>query len=273
MRKAILILHACLVTTILLAADWSWQHPKPQGNTLWKTAFANERCCFAVGDHGTILATVNAGATWEIQYEGITDHLRDVFIIDSVTAWIAGDNGIILRTTDGGTRWIEQQSGTANGLNSIFFHDQLNGWAGGDARTLLRTTNGGIRWDPQSLPSGIPNPNTVSINGIWFSSPSDGWVVGSNGLIVYTTNGGSTWTVQQSSGETCLRVKFSSATTGFAVGTNGTIYSTSNAGSAWSKSTTGLPSGLNDLCFLSQSDIWVVGDDGTAFHSTNGGVS
>jgi len=178
MRKAILLLHACLVTTILLAADWSWQHPKPQGNTLWKTAFANERCGFAVGDHGTILATVNGGTTWEIQYEGITDHLRDVFVIDSVTAWIAGDNGIILRTTDGGTRWIEQQSGTANGLNSIFFHDQLNGWAGGDARTLLRTTNGGIRWDPQSLPSGIPNPNTVSINGIWFSSPSDGWVVG-----------------------------------------------------------------------------------------------
>jgi photosystem II stability/assembly factor-like uncharacterized protein len=73
------------------------------------------------------------------------------------------------------------------------------------------------------------------------------WIAGDNGIILRTTDGGTRWIEQQSG--------------------------TSNAGSAWSKSTTGLPSGLNDLCFLSQSDIWVVGDDGTAFHSTNGRVS
>ncbi|MGE5682685.1 MAG: hypothetical protein ACM34K_17595, partial [Bacillota bacterium] len=80
------------VSSVLTAGDWRWQNPKPQGNTLWDIAFYNDKYGYAVGDYGMIMFTSTQGASWEIQYEGVTDNLRSVAVVDSVTAWIVGDN-------------------------------------------------------------------------------------------------------------------------------------------------------------------------------------
>ena len=100
------ILLTLLSIAAALAAEWQWQHPLPQGNTLWNAAFADAYNGFAVGDDGTILATKDGGETWMLQYEGVTDNLRDIAVLDPQTAWIVGDNGMILHTTNGGFQWL-----------------------------------------------------------------------------------------------------------------------------------------------------------------------
>ena len=41
MRKFTLV-SIIIFLQISYAAEWNWEHPKPQGNTLWKVAFYNE---------------------------------------------------------------------------------------------------------------------------------------------------------------------------------------------------------------------------------------
>jgi photosystem II stability/assembly factor-like uncharacterized protein len=240
------VLIAVIMPLVLQAtalAEWHWQFPKPQGNTLWKTAFANTRYGYAVGDNGTIMATYDGAATWQLQYEGVTDNLRDVAVVDSVTAWAVGDNGMILHTTNGGYQWIEQNSGTANGLNGVFFLDRNRGWAGGDARTIVCTSDGGITWSKATMPSGS---GTSGVNAIAFFSATEGYAVGyvggmgGGGSISHTTDGGVTWTTASSSPAALQRLKILQGTnTAFAVGSGGWILATTNGGTTWTPGSIG----------------------------------
>ncbi len=251
-------------------AGWYWQRPVPQGNTLQKVSFFNQHFGYAVGDYGTMMASTDGGRTWELQFEGVTDNIRDVAVTDSLSVWLAADNGVILHTTNGGSTWVEQNSNTLNGLNAIFFLDNLNGWVCGDVRTIRRTTNGGATWISQNLPG---SPDQAGINTITFVTANEGWAVSSAGVVYHTTNGGSNWTSQTTLSAAGFRIKFSSATDGFIVGSGGSIWTTTNSGSTWTARSSGTSRSLNDVCIFSSSDIWAVGDNGVLSHSTNAGVS
>jgi photosystem II stability/assembly factor-like uncharacterized protein len=259
-------------------AEWQWQHPLPQGNTLWKVAFADERSGYAVGDAGTIMATADAGETWLLQYEGVTDNLRDVAAVDSMTAWCAGDNGMILHTTDGGAHWQEQPSGTVNGLNAIWFSDRMDGWAAGDARTIIRTTDEGRTWLPATLPAG---QGSGSINAIAFTSPTDGWAAGSasfmggvSGILYRSLDAGVTWTLVQTLNAPAHAIEFApGGTTGVIAGAGGLIVATSNGGTSWVQVTSGSSRGLNDVFAASSNEFWIVGDDSTLLHSLSAGTT
>lgn len=254
----------------LHAGEWMWQHPLPQGNSLWKTAFYNEAYGYAVGDYGTIMFSVDGGISWELQYEAITDNFRDIHVLTPTTAWIAGDNGMILHTTNGGMQWTEQVSSTSNGLNGIVFVDALNGWSCGDQRTIRRTTNGGGTWYQQTLPTG---GGSSSVNDIFFVSLTEGWAVGTGGIIWHTTDGGAIWTVQFTAGATGQQVKFITASTGFVVGVSGSIHRTTNAGASWTQIPSGTSAGLSDIAFLNSTEFWIAADNGLLLRSTNAGTN
>jgi photosystem II stability/assembly factor-like uncharacterized protein len=261
-----------------VAGDWEWQFPRPQGNTLWKTGFANETHGFAAGDNGTILVTYDGGQTWHLQYEGVTDNLRSLAVLDAMTVWIAGDNGMVLHTTNGGTSWTEQSSGTLNGLNSIFFLDATHGWAAGDAKTIIRTTDGGATWSPGSLPIG---QGSAGLNSTTFVSSTNGWATGSGGAmgsgggsLYKSTDGGASWTFVQSLSASGQDIAFApGGQTGFIVGTNGMIMMTSNGGSSWASVASGTARGLNDVLLSGGAECWIAADDSTMLHSTSSGAS
>jgi photosystem II stability/assembly factor-like uncharacterized protein len=269
---------AFLPASVACGAEWQWQHPTPQGNTLWKVAFADERYGFAVGDAGTILATRDGGLTWLLQYEGVTDNLRDLAVMDSLTAWIVGDNGIVMHTSNGGVAWNEQSSGTVNGLNAVYFWDGLTGWAAGDAKTIIRTSDGGATWRSGTLPTGQGNG---AINAVVFRTSSDGWAAGSGGAMGAVTgnlyrssDGGASWTLAQTLTGSPLRMRFlPDGLTGCVVGSGGLLLVTTNGGGSWSQTASGTSKGLNDILFSSASEFWIVGDDSTLLHSTTSGVS
>lgn len=265
-----LILFVLFINSIGFSAEWIWQNPLPQGNTLYKISFYNEWYGYAIGDYGTIMFTSDKGTTWEIQYEGITDNLRDICVKDSVTAWIAGDNGTIFYTTNNGATWIDQTSFPQYGLNSIFFYDKINGWAGGDEKTILKTTNGGANWTKVPL-MGVPIG--TGINSIFFTSLSNGWATCSNGYILKTTDGGITWSLQYNTTQAGYNIKFYNNNQGFVVGADGSIYFTANSGDTWTKIPSGTTQGLNEILFASSTEFLIVGHNGTILRSTNSGTS
>lgn len=265
---------AILLCRASLPAEWVWQYPLPQGNRLWKAAFANSRIGFAVGDAGTILVTYDGGLSWQVQFEAVTDNLLDIAVLDSVNAFAVGDNGQILHTSDGGFHWIGENAGSFTGLNAVVFTDSRHGFIAGDARTILRTTDGGDTWLPASMPPGETN---LAINTIAFESPSVAWAAGegpAGGYLYRSTDGGSGWEVFSGLPASGLRLKFFPGTSGgVLLGAGGMIQTTTDGGNTWTPASSGTAKNLNDAAYLSATEVFIAGDDSTLLHSTNGGVT
>jgi photosystem II stability/assembly factor-like uncharacterized protein len=98
-----------LLVTQICFAQWFWQNPLPQGNTLRSVKFISSEVGWAVGDVGTILKTTDGGNSWTFQSSGTTNWLWGVSFTDLNNGTAVGDGGIILRTTNGGTTWDNNQ--------------------------------------------------------------------------------------------------------------------------------------------------------------------
>jgi hypothetical protein len=75
-KTLLLTLFFFLLVTQLCFAQWFWQNPLPQGNTLNAVDFVSPSIGWAVGYYGTILRTTDGGTTWNSQTSGTTDNLR-----------------------------------------------------------------------------------------------------------------------------------------------------------------------------------------------------
>ena len=156
-------------------AEWIWQNPLPQGNTLQDFFFIDTNNGFAVGASGTILRTTDGGNNWDILASGTNYDLYGVSFTDANTGTAVGNFGAILRTTDAGNNWIIQREGTSDVLYGVSFTDANNGTAVGSGGLILRTTDGGASWINQT--SGTTN----SLNDVFFTDANNGTSVGDNG--------------------------------------------------------------------------------------------
>src|SRR5262245_53536842 len=132
------------------AAEWIWQNPLPQGNTLQDFFFIDPNNGFAVGAIGTILRTTDGGNNWDILASGTNDDLYGVFFPDANDGSAVGNFGAILRTTDAGSHWTIQRDGMADVLFGVSFSDANHGTAVGSEGLILRTTDGGASWTNQA---------------------------------------------------------------------------------------------------------------------------
>jgi photosystem II stability/assembly factor-like uncharacterized protein len=266
-----LILLACFsVPLTVTLAQWNWQSPLPQGNTLLHIQFIDGSLGWATGECGTVIHTTDGGASWYEQEYGRTDNILDLCMVSDLVGWAAGDNGVILTTTDGGDDWLEQASGVTSGLNAIVFLDSLNGWAAGDNEVILHTTNGGTSW---SLQHQVIGQN--DINSMTFLNGLNGWAAGGGGKLFHTTSGGASWVSQTvgPSSAAYLAISFVDTSLGFAVGTHSAIVRTENGGATWSTITTGDTVNYNQVLMQNFFVGWIVGDGGRLLRTLNGGLS
>jgi len=154
--------------------------PKGQNNT---QSFVSTTGVTAVGNIGTILHTIDQGATWTSQTSGITNNLYAVYFNDVYIGVTVGASGTILRTTNGGTNWISQTSPTTNDLYGVTFRDANTGTAVGTSGTILRTTDGGQNWTIQS------SPTTNDLYGVATTEFSTMVAVGASGTILVSIDG------------------------------------------------------------------------------------
>ena len=103
------------------------------------------RVGWLVGRRGTILRTMDGGASWDLQQSPVAWTLEQAHFADASEGWIVGQCGTILHTTTGGRRWYRQDSGSQETLYDVTFWDTEEGWAVGRAG-LARLE--GDRWIP-----------------------------------------------------------------------------------------------------------------------------
>lgn len=183
--SAIILLAAFLFPIVSIAQNWEWQNPLPQGNTLGDVTFADSLHGWAVGDHGTVLRTVDGGDTWTIIWTGVSANLAAVAFTDTLHGLAVGQNSI-LSTSDGGMTWTSRWIDSPTGLRDVAMINDSVGWIVGDF--CYHTTDGGENWVEVAVPH-----DSVMVT-VKFSDWAHGWVLSARDSIARTTDGGHTWT-------------------------------------------------------------------------------
>jgi len=122
MKKSLLLSIALVLTGFNSFAQWEWQNPIPTVYSLLSVHFTDANTGYAVGDAGTILKTIDGGATWISQTSGTTLPLNSIYFPDADTGFAVGNDGTILKTTNGGgpaIGIIEPPRQTNNSLYSL----------------------------------------------------------------------------------------------------------------------------------------------------------
>ena len=234
-------------------ANWSTV-PVPSGTgTLYGVTCPTSSECFAVGNGGFILKSIDGGTTWASQTTPVP-----VSLLQAITCPSASDcfavgqfndaTGVILATTNGGTTWTSQvlPSGVVNiGLDNLSCSSDTECVAvldyNDNGGPVLATDNGGSTWVNEPVPSGFYGLDDVSCA----VGTTDCMAV-SNGVLI-STDGGASWSVGPDPaggplssvwcGSTSTCVVFAGSDT-----TPTNAFTTSTFGSTWTSST--VPSGV-----------------------------
>ncbi|GEM_PF-879224 len=276
------------------AGSWVQQYSGP--NQLNGVAFQGGATLgLAVGVHGTILRTMDAGKTWvklpldQSTLNAVTFANADPFIgnvaldggqiheaiVPSSFACAVGETGAIYTSNDGGQSWMAQASHRINTLTAVSFPDSQHGWVVGGSGTIIATTDGGVTWVAQTS-------NTAEqLYGVQFITTSRGWAVGANGVLLRTVNGGRTWMsakyqLPDGTFPYWYSVSFLDASNGFVSGQGGYVIKSVDGGQTWGPAFHVANIG-NDLgffnSFLTTQEGWVVGAIPGVYHTKNGGGS
>ena len=228
------------------------------------------------GANGTVLRSLNGGATWTLHSPARLANVRftgaamsSSASTSTVNVHLGGDFGTLLVSRDSANTWLSPMQTVPYDLRSTVFTTANTGWAVGNNGLFMRTADGGNTWTAKSL-------GAFTLRGAASLNLTSGWVVGDNGTIRYTTDGGATWTAQSTSLATQPQLNgvfFDSPNKGTIVGNSGTILTTSNSGSQWSKRDAATTQPLNGVWYASNSRGWVVGGGGIIRATTTGGAN
>ena len=174
-------LSAIVLLAVAPDAQSTWQ-PQASGTTarLRGVSVVNEKVAWASGSGGTVVRTIDAGATWEVLPVPDASALdfRDIEAFDAKAAYIlaigAGDKSRIYRTSDGGRNWSLQftNADPRAFYDAIAFWDAKAGLAMGDPVdgrfTIVRTLDGGKTWLPvptDRMPPSLPGEGAFAASG------------------------------------------------------------------------------------------------------------
>ena len=94
---------------------------------------------WAVGDSGSVLATVDGGATWWSRRTGVDETFLGVRFAGASVGWIVGEDGLLLETTQAGRSWVAQSSDVTATLRAVAAAGGKV-WIVGDEGVILTAT-------------------------------------------------------------------------------------------------------------------------------------
>lgn len=141
----------------------------------------------AVGVHGTILISRDAGKTWKQAMAPVSSDLTNVRFSGPNTAWATGHDGVVLRSLDGGQTWTRVLDGRSL-LALLDKHYRARVAAGAvDAAAIVDEVARAAALS--ATPGVLPYP----FLDIRIGADGEGFVAGAFGLLLRTGDGGKTW--------------------------------------------------------------------------------
>ncbi len=129
-----------------------WQDRDSHTDVHLRSVSAADDKVVAVGDHGVIVLSRDAGETWEKVESGVRVDLSDVAFGGGLFVAV-GSGGAILTSADG-HQWDRQDCGSGSDLRSVSCGEGQ--WlVSGGARTLLWSEDG-KNWTPVSMDGSTP---------------------------------------------------------------------------------------------------------------------
>jgi DNA-binding beta-propeller fold protein YncE len=284
MRKMHSLTILAVVGTIALHGQWVKQK-SGTGATLAGIVTLDSMTAIAAGRDGSILRTTDAGNTWiSLPLLPLFFHpWIDISFFNQTTGCVVADNGHVATTTDGGKNWAWRVTPGGRTCLSALFTGPANIYVGADSGWIYHSQDTGSTWFSEKI-SAWPIRSLFAWRGpyVW-------------GLPVYALTPYSLcakvefppgpWSEAilpafSGLGSEAYRGEFSDGGgPGFIVGVHGdlraapAIVRKSMSDTAWRTLSTGLPGDgtLFGLSAPSANAIYVCGDHGMIFCSTNGG--
>jgi photosystem II stability/assembly factor-like uncharacterized protein len=291
----------------------SWQ--KQSSNSLARLQsvyFTDAQHGWAAGSNGTLLKTVDGGATWErlaLPPQFSRDLVREVWALDAQRLRLLGEYNLTQRPTsadldarsfllasdDGGASWQQielarppdkprrrtSRSTTAQPNEQDQLERQIS-----PVLTSFAFTGKQCGWlvgESGMIQATRDDGSTWQMQhatsrklfyDVFALDDQQAWIVGGGGLIFQTADAGATWR-EQSSGitQTLRAVQFLDARRGWAAGVNGTIIATTNGGNRWQPQPSNSTQPLNDIFFVNANEGWAAGERGALLHTRDGGAT
>jgi photosystem II stability/assembly factor-like uncharacterized protein len=175
------LLAAALITGAAASATSSWVVQTSQTTERLRGVSAvSDTVAWASGNKGTVVRTVDGGATWSRVAVPDADALdfRDIEAFGAGIAYVLaigpGDKSRIYKTEDGGKTWALQFTNPDPRAfyDAIAFWDAKTGIAVGDPVdgrfTIIRTVDGGRTWTPvpaANIPEALPGDGAFAASG------------------------------------------------------------------------------------------------------------
>ncbi|MBI3802338.1 MAG: Ig-like domain-containing protein [Nitrospirae bacterium] len=241
---------------------------KEMGNRFNQNLFGADAVsnhAWAVGEHGLIVTTSDAGSNWALQESGTSQSLYGIAFVDAQTGFAVGGEpsgtntfaNVIIKTVDGGKSWGGTTLSTLPGvLKAIHFLDVSKGWAVGGGGAILTTDDGGKTWKPQQ--SGVASELTT----VDFVDTQHGWATGPGKVLLKTDTGGDPWTPIFTFSSPIRQIDFFDRNRGWAVGDAGALLETNDGGAHWATISVTTVN-LTALRITADLKGWAVGEKGT----------
>ncbi|MEO5881594.1 MAG: YCF48-related protein [Caldimonas sp.] len=170
---------------------WCWQRPLPQGNFILDYAFVDDNRGWAVGQAGTVLATVDGGVTWNGQPSGTTLDISQAVFPNAMAGWLVSELGELLRTADGGASWRRVSYGRNDYVLALGASDADTAWLTTTLGAGFVTRDGGLSWrQVDQAPGGSFRIVFASATDVWSLPP----FVDPQPTLGHSLDGGATWT-------------------------------------------------------------------------------
>lgn len=210
-------MRAYAIFTIILLMPFFASAQTPQNShtdvQLRGISAVSAKVAWASGAKGTVLRTIDGGASWETLTIAGADSLdfRDIQAFDQNTAFVLsigpGDQSRIYKTSDGGKIWQRQftNSDPKAFYDCFAFWDNTHGIAVSDSvdgKFPLIATADGMTWNPvvtKKMPAALPSEGAFAASGTCIATfgKNDVWfgTGGPAARVFHSADRGKNWTV------------------------------------------------------------------------------
>ena len=235
----------------------------PTGQAYSAVSFVDPLHAVAVSADGSVVATTDGGATWNLRPTPGPKTVNAVWPGNVVpTAWsflgvsfvdpdhgfVVGVDGLILVTADGGATWTYRGDTRYGALRDVDFVDEFHGQVVGavsgrpdQVKYTTLGTNDGETWQPNLAEKSKDDASVLNMVAVAVPAPMHVIAVGQGGRIFVTFDEGKTWRIRRSgTNETLNDVAFADRRRGVAVGTvnfqgetRAVVLATNDGGEGW----------------------------------------